>query len=106
MQIMRTILRSAAVALLASVSLSAQGSDLARLSVRRTRDVKPEHSAPAPRLPDGKPDLSGVWNASLGFVRDLGNGLMEPVPFQRWARADYDVRAPGAKWREEPDVNC
>jgi len=27
----------------------------------RTRDGKPNLSAPAPRAPDGKPDLSGVW---------------------------------------------
>ena len=27
----------------------------------RTRDGKPNLTAPAPRAPDGKPDLSGVW---------------------------------------------
>lgn len=27
----------------------------------RTRDGKPDLTAPAPRTPDGKPDLSGVW---------------------------------------------
>ena len=27
----------------------------------RTKDGKPNLSAPAPRTPDGKPDLSGVW---------------------------------------------
>jgi hypothetical protein len=24
-------------------------------------------SAPAPRMPDGKPDLSGMWQMNLGF---------------------------------------
>ena len=31
--------------------------------IPRTRDGKPNLSAPAPRLPDGKPDLSGIWHA-------------------------------------------
>src|SRR5437016_9942439 len=31
--------------------------------IPRTRDGKPNLTAPAPRLPDGKPDLSGIWHA-------------------------------------------
>jgi hypothetical protein len=103
---MRTILQSAAIAMLAGASLSAQWANMPRSSVPRTPDGKPNLSAPAPRLPDGKPDLSGVWNPPLGYVRDLANGVKEPVPFQPWAKAEYDVRASGAKWREEPDANC
>src|SRR5215510_16403137 len=72
----------------------------------RTPDGKVNLAAPAPRLPDGKPDFSGVWNPPLGYIRDLANGVKEPVPFQAWAKAEYDVRASGAKWREEPDANC
>ena len=32
-------------------------------SIPRTKDGKPNLSAPAPRAPNGKPDLSGVWQA-------------------------------------------
>lgn len=31
--------------------------------IPRTRDGKPNLSAPVPRAPNGKPDLSGVWQA-------------------------------------------
>ncbi len=31
----------------------------------RTRDGKPNLTAPAPHAPDGKPDLSGVWQTEL-----------------------------------------
>ena len=47
-------------------------------SVPRTADGRPNLSAPAPRL-DGRPDLSGVWQAERTpvdeFVRALGPGF-------------------------------
>jgi hypothetical protein len=47
-------------------------------SIPRSRDGRPNLSAPAPRL-NGKPDLSGVWQAERTpvseFVRVLGPGL-------------------------------
>ena len=49
------------VLLWASVSLPAQWLDYAAPGIPRTRDGKPNLSAPAPRMRDGKPDLSGVW---------------------------------------------
>jgi hypothetical protein len=46
--------------------------------IPRTRDGRPNLSAPAPRL-NGKPDLSGLWQAERTpvseFVRVLGPGL-------------------------------
>jgi hypothetical protein len=63
-------------------------------------------SGPAPRLPDGKPDLSGVWNPPTGYLRDLARDLKGDVPFQPWAKTLYDERAAGKYWREEPDANC
>ena len=67
---------------------------------------RPNLSAPAPRLPDGKPDLSGIWNPPAGYIRDLARDLKGDVPFQPWAKAVYDERASGALWKEEPDANC
>jgi hypothetical protein len=56
-------------------------------TVPRTRDGKPNLSAPAPRL-NGKPDLSGIWQAESAPVKEIGqfllpggiNGLGEDLP--------------------------
>src|SRR6476646_7822751 len=37
----------------------------------RTRDGKPNLSAPAPRTAEGKPDLSGVWMHELTSVAEM-----------------------------------
>ena len=34
------------------------------LGIPRTADGKPNLIAPAPRAPDGEPDLSGIWSTS------------------------------------------
>ena len=45
----------------------------------RTRDGKPNLTAPAPRASDGKPDLSGVWQTEL--VNPSDSVLGESFPF-------------------------
>jgi hypothetical protein len=75
-------------------------------SIPRT-DGKPNLAAPAPKLPDGKTDFSGVWSPPTGYLRDLARDLKpDAVPFQPWAKTLYDERAAGKFWREEPDANC
>ena len=49
------------VCLLLSASAQAQWLNFPTPGTPRTRDGKPNLSAPAPRAADGKPDLSGVW---------------------------------------------
>jgi hypothetical protein len=39
--------------------------------VPRTKDGKPNLSAPAPRAPDGKPDLTGVWMHEITTVEEV-----------------------------------
>src|SRR5215472_1490269 len=64
--------------LLAGALVTAQWLDYRTPGIPRTRDGKPNLSAPTPRL-NGKPDLSGVWQAERTpvneFVRVLGPGL-------------------------------
>lgn len=74
----------------------------------RTADGKLNLSAPAPRLPDGKPDLSGVWAAPGGrYVQNLAADLKPgEVPYQPWAKALVAARAGGARERENPTANC
>jgi hypothetical protein len=44
-----------------AIGAPAQWLDYKTPGIPRTKDGKPNLSAPAPRAPDGKPDLSGVW---------------------------------------------
>ena len=72
------------------------------------KNGKPDLSAPAPRLPDGKPDLSGIWEPSANkYLRDIAADLkVENVPFQPWAKRLYDQRTDGSHSKEDPDANC
>jgi hypothetical protein len=67
-------------------------------------DGTPNLNAPVPRTPDGRPDLSGVWQRivppearapSVGFTDQNLRVLLPPgetVPFQPWAAALFKQR--------------
>ena len=44
----------------------------------RTRDGKPNLSAPVPRASDGKPDLSGVWQAQASEAGEVRRVIRDP----------------------------
>jgi len=92
----------ATVAIAAPVSLSAQWINHATAGVPRNPDGSPNLQAPAPRMANGKPDLSGVWEADKNrpcpkegcadqqltneFV-NLGLDIPGGLPYQPWALA-------------------
>jgi hypothetical protein len=87
---MQKLLLGALLAVLGT-SVHAQWLHYPTPGIPRTRDGKPNLSAPAPRAADGKPDLSGLWH-------------VEPTPLAEMKRlfgANIDaVSVPGM----EPDT--
>jgi len=60
-------------------------------------------TGPTPRLPDGRPDLSGVWSGG-GPVGDLADGLAkdETIPLLPVAKKIMDAR----QAKDDPEANC
>jgi hypothetical protein len=74
----------------------------------RTASGEVDLKAPAPRRPDGKPDLTGLW--SVDDNRYLRNNALdmkpEDFPFQPWSKKLFDERKDGSHSREDPDAHC
>lgn len=70
---------------------------------RARRRPDPALQGPVPRLPDGHPDLSGVWQGG-GPVGDIAQGLApgETIPILPAAKALMDKRDS----RNDPEANC
>jgi hypothetical protein len=94
--------------------------------VPKNADGSPNLTAPAPRLPDGKPDFSGIWRPlnpnrcrpgtgqfvecglELGgspLARNIGATLPGGLPFQPWAAALVKARTADDS-RDDPHVRC
>jgi hypothetical protein len=94
--------------------------------VPRTKDGKPNLTAPAPRLPDGKPDFSGIWQPGRKisctpefskFVEcgleiggsplalNIGADLPGGLPFQPWAAALVKQRT-AENSKDDPHARC
>ena len=100
----------AALWLVACMPTAAQWLNLPTKDMPRTRDGKVNLSAPTPRTPDGRPDLSGVWRlnrAAAGKTLDDFAMHFHPgeFPIQPWADALVRARA-SAPGRGDPSIKC
>jgi hypothetical protein len=89
--------------------LHAQWTKVPAPKIPRGPDGKPNLSAPASRLADGHPDLSGIWEPAKGnrYVLNVAADLKPgDVPYQPWAKALVDKRADGSQSGDEPIANC
>lgn len=117
------------IALTAVPSVNAQWLNHRTPGTPRTKDGKPNLSAPAPRAADGKPNLSGLWQTDSaprdtleGFVVSKTDGAGEPAPSQYFfniladfkpedapllpaAAAEFERRAP-TFMKESPISHC
>jgi hypothetical protein len=80
---------------------TAQWLDHPTPGIPRGADGKPDLAAPAPRLPGGTPDLSGLWQfGGLGHATNITTVEMQP-----WAKAVY-ARRLEAFGHDDPAVGC
>jgi len=73
--------------------------------VPRTKDGKPNLSAPAPRGQGGKPDLSGIWVVTTGkYLENLGADGVD-IPMTPWAAKLFAERQ-GNNAKDRPSGRC
>src|SRR5712692_7627919 len=112
--------RYLAAALLLGAPAIAQWINYPSTGIPRTKDGRPDLSAPAPRTPDNHPDLSGIWDIEhnracppegcndmfIGqeFV-NIGWSLKGGLPYQPWARDVVKTRMAG-NGNGDPITHC
>jgi hypothetical protein len=104
---MRHAIPVAVAVLLLSSWLQAQWLRIPTEGMPRTADGKPNLSAPAPRTPDGRVIISGLWRPTSRVIGDITVGMKrgDTVPFTPWAEALFNERlANNAK--DDPTSNC
>jgi hypothetical protein len=99
-----------AILMVTSLPAAAQWLNVPTKGIPRTKDGKPDLSAPAPRKPDGKPDLSGIWHLDRSSSRYLSNLAADfkpgELPIQPWAEALTKERMTGARDSEFTSPHC
>jgi hypothetical protein len=117
---MKIVTAIAIMVCVSSIGVSAQWLKYPTAGAPRTRDGKPNLSAPAPKTADGKPDLSGIWDiehnrpcppGGCGDMEvgqefnDIGWSLKAGLPYQPWAAAARRTRME-ENGKDDPSSHC
>ena len=113
-------MRFLALAAFAFAALApAQWLDYPTRGIPRTKDGKPNLTAPVPRTPEGKPDFAGMWQAANPLPCDginrvctdlaisqqflnIGADLKDGLPYLPWVRDRVRQKGPA----DDPYVRC
>jgi len=105
---MTRVLLAVAVAAVASVSVHAQWLRVPTPGIPRLPNGRADLSAPAPRTPEGRPSLAGLWKpAPSRLIGDIAAGLApgDSIPYQPWADKVVKERAANLA-KDDPTSNC
>src|SRR5690242_8762909 len=86
------MIKTAVLLLSAMLPLAAQWLNYPEKRTPRTRDGKPNLTAPTPRM-NGKPDLSGVWQAERTPEGEITSTLGENAP-----KIEIDINDVTKQW--------
>ena len=67
----------------------------------RDENLPPPPAGPTPRMPDGKPDFSGVWLSGNYSFSNTGG----PYPLQPWAQKLANERR-ATQGKDDPEAKC
>jgi hypothetical protein len=90
---------------IACTTLPAQWIRIKTPGIPRKADGKPELTAPTPRTPDNKPDLSGLWGPEDNTYAVNITGDLKPGEVLPWAREVNKKRLEGLD-RDTPATLC
>jgi hypothetical protein len=105
MHMARRAIVLAATLIMVSALLAAQWVNYPTPGIPRTKNGKPNLSAPAPKTPDSKPDLSGIWKApNTRYLDNLdADGVASPM--LPWAAKLYRERQEN-NGKDRPSGRC
>jgi hypothetical protein len=99
---MGVLMRLPPIALIVSLAagtLAAHWPPYTTPNVPQTPDAKPNRNGPTQRTPNGRPDLSGIWENKLQAGDDKGPLRNRPLPAgRRWrlsSTSERDLRTLG-----------